>query len=200
MAKAVQNKITKQAAASYKNLMRALAEVSIAATEMTRLLEAGLMDQPGHMIDTAYILKLCAETSESLEKVFMGLRRMTAKRYCIWLVEQRMSGLSEKQLKELLRGRLATATIKQTQCFNLPTDKDANYRDLLLYLGASEDAIDHGLLEPRWRHTMDFLTRQLATGAPLPKALENANSFIEYDLSLRRNKGADVGAFADNVE
>lgn len=99
---------------------------------------------------------------------------------------------------EPIRTEYCTATPNPKPIATIPkrsTDPEA-YKTLMLHLGVPEallntDNEDKEVIRPHWPGFVDYLTRELAAGRPLPPGIHPDKTYMKYNLSIRAKKGVE---------
>lgn len=92
-----------------------------------------------------------------------------------------------------LSGEFATATPTVTEKPKMPSNNSPEMRELLRWIGVSDDVIDKGYLRPSFSQLEEELTRRLETGEKPPPGIQA--TFREVSAVFRQKRGKKQDEF-----
>lgn len=135
------------------------------------------------LADCASVLNDLEKLADDTRKECRMLSELMQKTACVrWAT----SGSTE----ETIRGERCTATPTIREMRALPDRKrdPERYAKLMEHYGASQAAIDSGVLSLHWPSMVEYLSKRAEQGLPPPPGLEGSTTYEQYSLTIRKKR------------
>lgn len=155
----------------------------------------GLKNAPtiGNCADVSLVLKRCASLEDDVRK---ETNRVTEHAMLIATGLWMQQGTGAK-----IKGELCSAYVDPRVTFKMPrrSQDPSGYAAACEFFGVPENLVDSGLLDFRYDGVRDFVTKHVASGFGMPKALEGYGLINQFGLSCRERKDVVLDKKADSL-